>query len=298
MPPTPFPPGPAPLVSVIVPAFAAHAHVAGAVASALAGGISEHSLEILVESDDGSDYAALSALSPAVRPAATGAVRTGAGATRNRAMARARGAYLAFLDADDLLDPGWLAALLPLARAEGAAVSPLVVEEAGAPLLHLWQPAGPSARLSLADLCRSGASVRGMVARALCPPFADALAQDILHMVQVMARAGGSLPLSRVPYRLRLTPASVTDAADFGARVHLAYLAHVETLARDAGLAPALAAQAAEVFRAKIALNAEHAARGRGESYYAFIAGRLGDAPEGDGTGGRTRTDTPCGNRV
>ncbi len=239
----------------------------------LAGGLAEERIEILVESDDGRDYRQVAALSPAVRVAASGVVASGVGPARNRALARARAPFIAYVDADDAVAPGWLAALLPRARVAGAAASALVVREGGQDILRLWHD---RARLTFADVSATGASVRGMMARSLCPPFADAPAQDILHMLGVMARLGGELPLSPVPYVLFTRPGSVTTAGDFAVRAHRAYCAHVAALESDPDLAPAMARAAADVFRAKIALNAAHAAEGQGRSYFRFIADRLG----------------------
>lgn len=263
----------APLVSILVPAFRAGDTVAAAVRSVLAGGLPAELVEILVESDDGTDYRQLAALSPSVRVAAGGAVASGVGPARNRALARARAPFIAYVDADDVVAPGWLAALLPRARAAGAAASALVVREDGRDILRLWHD---RARLTFADMAASGASVRGVMARALCPPFADAPAQDILHMLGVMARLGGAVPLSPVPYVLFTRAGSVTTAGDFSARAHRAYREHVAALESDPALAPAMARAAADVFRAKIALNAAHAAGGRGRSYFRFIADRQG----------------------
>ena len=265
------PPGSPPLVSVVIPAYRATATITRAVSSVLAAGLPQHAVEILVESDDGSDYAAAAALSPNVQVAVSGAVASGVGPTRNRAMARARGDWLAFLDADDSFAPGYLAALLPRAQGCGAAAAPLAVIEGDHTILDLWQG---QAALGFADLAETGASVRLIVARASCPPFADALSQDILHAVQVMAARGGSLPLSTIPYELRLTGQSVTAASDFAARVHHAYLDHIATL-ENADLPPDMARAAAQVFRAKIALNAAYEATGSIKSYYRFIANRL-----------------------
>lgn len=265
------PAGAPPLISVVIPAFRAGATIVPAVRSVLEAGLATERLEILIESDDGQDYAQARALSPVVRVGVTGLVRSGVGPARNRAIARARGEWLAFLDADDRFAPGYLAALLERARGIGAAAAPLVVSRADRPLLTLWQGQD---RLHLADLGESGASVRMLVARAICPPFLDALAQDILHAVQVMAGRGGAVPLSDRAYHLALTPGSVTAAQDFSARVAQAYHAHIDRIgALD--LPADLRRAGQRVFRSKLALNAAFIASGQAD-YYGFIADRLG----------------------
>lgn len=258
-------------VSVLIPAYRAEDVLARAVRSALAGGIPEDRLELLVESDDGQDYAAVAALSSAVR-VARGGVKSGVGPARNRALARASGAFVTYLDADDHLAPGALADLMRVAEGAGAAAMPLVVAEGDTPILRLWQD---QPHLGFADLAESGASLRVMVARDRCAPFADALSQDILHGLRLMAQQGGILPLSRIPWHLNVTPGSVTGADDFAARVDLAYQAHIAALEADPDLPPVFALAAADVFRAKRALNADFIRAGQGRSYYRFIADRL-----------------------
>ncbi len=112
-----------PLVSVITPCYNAAAFVGGTLASvaAQAGPALEH---IVVDdgSTDGS-WAVIAAAAAApgarVRAVRLAANRGGAHA-RNAGAARARGAYLMFLDADDVLAPGTLSALAAALRDETA----------------------------------------------------------------------------------------------------------------------------------------------------------------------------------
>jgi glycosyltransferase involved in cell wall biosynthesis len=263
-----------PVVSILVPAYRAEATLPAAVRSALEG--AEGAVEVLVESDDGTDYAMVAGLA-GVWVGNSGVVGSGPGATRNRALARARGDFVLCLDADDVLGPGWLASALPMARAEGAAALALEVEEAGAVILRLWQG---QARLTLGDMAASGASAHALVARGRFPESGSLPSQDILQMVQVLARWGGTVPVSPVAYRLRLGRASVTAAADFSVRVQAAYLAHIATLEGDRGLTPEMALAAADVFRAKMALNAAFVRDGGGRSYYRFVADRMRNGTE------------------
>jgi len=100
----------APRISVLMPAHNAESYIAAAVRSALDGG--EPDVEVLVI-DDGSTDSTVAAVrilqDPRVTiisiPASGGPARP-----RNVALTRARGPYVAMLDADDVLKPGWLAA--------------------------------------------------------------------------------------------------------------------------------------------------------------------------------------------
>ena len=98
-------------VSVIIPAYRAAATIRRALASVA--GQTVKPLEVIVV-DDGSDDATLEAakacadLLEGVALKVLSQPNRGAGAARNRALAEARGTYVAFLDADD----EWLAAKL------------------------------------------------------------------------------------------------------------------------------------------------------------------------------------------
>ena len=150
-----------PLVSVLLPAYRAEATIVAAVQSVLAGGLPADQIEILLESDDGTPYAALRDL-PAVSIACTGAIGTGVGAARNRALARAKGRFITYIDADDLWQSGWLAKILPLAQSHGAALSPLYVVENNVEILRLWQG---QPWFTHQEAAQSGASMRGLMAR-------------------------------------------------------------------------------------------------------------------------------------
>lgn len=264
-----------PLVSVVIPAFHAAAVLPRAVASVLDGGLPEQALEILVESDDGTGYAAAAALSGAVKVGVSGAVASGVGPARNRALERATGDWVAFLDADDWLAPGFLAEALTLAEAEGAAMARLEVRLGGEVLFDLGRH-GPAADFDLA--ARTGASLRPVVRRQRVGRFRSLLSQDVAHGLEVIGAHGGRLPLTRAAYVMELTGGSVTDAGDFAARVDSAYRIHVHAFRAGATvLPPDLAEAAARVFEAKIALNARHAAEGGGRHYYAFAAAVAGD---------------------
>lgn len=113
----------APVVSVVVPAYNAAAHLAECLASvqAQAGDVA---LEILVVDDGSTDGTAAVAKSCAgvhlIRLASNG----GPSRARNAAIAAARGEFIAFLDADDLWPPDSLAARIEMLQGHpGAALA-------------------------------------------------------------------------------------------------------------------------------------------------------------------------------
>jgi len=134
-----------PLVSVIMANLNGAAHIAEAVRSVLRQ--TERSLELIV-SDDGSSDDSLEI----AQAAANGdprliflnseRERTGAAATRNRALAVARGRWIALVDNDDVIHPERLERLIRAAEADGADITAddlLIFYEDGsqAPHAHL-----------------------------------------------------------------------------------------------------------------------------------------------------------------
>lgn len=98
-----------PLVSVIIPAFNAERWVEEAVRSVL--GQSLHDLEVLVVNDGSTDgTAAVLASITDNRVLTLHQQNAGVSTARNNGLKRARGTYITFLDADDRMTPGNLAA--------------------------------------------------------------------------------------------------------------------------------------------------------------------------------------------
>ncbi|HKP76326.1 MAG TPA: glycosyltransferase family 2 protein [Longimicrobiaceae bacterium] len=110
-------------ISVIIPACRAEPFIRRAIDSVLAQTCPAS--EIVIASDDGTDYAELlregGLADPRVRCVSTGGVGSGPAHARNTALDAARGRIIATLDADDLLAPRALELLVPAAMAHGAA---------------------------------------------------------------------------------------------------------------------------------------------------------------------------------
>jgi glycosyltransferase involved in cell wall biosynthesis len=108
-----------PLISVIIPAYNAQAFIGEAIASVL--GQTLHDLEVIVVNDGSTDDTAAQ-----VRSVGDARVRLiekangGVCSARNAGLEKARGAYMAFLDADDAMEPTAMQEKLDALRSTGA----------------------------------------------------------------------------------------------------------------------------------------------------------------------------------
>lgn len=263
-----------PRVSVIIPAFRAFDTLARGLETVAACGLPERAVEIVIAPDDGADYSRFSDGWGQRRVLPPGPVRSGAGPTRNRALAAASGDFIAFLDADDSWEEGYLAATLPLARAHGVAFGRTSIVEDGREILRLPR----TATLHFTDVGATGASFHPVLRRDWAGPFVNRPSQDVLHTVEALALAGGRAPVAEPAYRIHLNPVSTTAAADYSARVAAAYVAHAAAINSGATRVPPHHRDAAAaVFTAKAALNAGYSAQGQG-TFYGFVAARLAKA--------------------
>ncbi|MEI4488209.1 glycosyltransferase family 2 protein [Frigidibacter sp. MR17.14] len=236
--------GPVPRISVILPAWNAAGFLERAVASVRAQqGVAPGEVEIVIVDDGSTDATAaviarLAAADPGIVAVLGGANQGPAGA-RNTALSRARGSWIAVLDADDAYAPGRLARLVAQAEASGLdaiADLPLLYDlAAGCPAPDSLQhpAAGGLRRLGFRDFLGRDAAT-GLDLGLLKPVFHARLkAQGLLEypaglrhgedcaMYVAMTRAGaafGLLEEAHYVFSTRIgavsgarSPGSVTD---------------------------------------------------------------------------------------
>jgi len=245
-------------VSVIIATHQATDFIATAVQSALAqqGG----SLEVIVAPDDSHDYRFLCDLDPRVvvlDPLETDRKPTGPAAARNRALEKARGSFIALLDADDYWSPNYLQQLLPLAQAQGVAYGRTAIADWDGterrPIPR--RPAGQ--RIGYAHFADAFGSLHGVVRRDPRRRWQDILAEDVLFDVESLALAGGTAPhAAEAVYWLRIRPQSASHSDDFISGIDAGYSAIIARIAAGETLIPVAERDAAiAVFRAWQAMN-------------------------------------------
>jgi glycosyltransferase involved in cell wall biosynthesis len=203
-----------PDLSILIAAHRLRDLAPDAVTSALARA-EQTAVEIIIASDDGTDYAPLLPADPRLRFTAVGPVATGAHAARNRALALAAGAHVMILDADDALEgpPDAIAQALAQARPCGAVVVPSIVRNPDGRALRRIPTEGQD-RFGLDAWREAFASLHLIARRDLVQPFADfRLIDDVVFDLRALAAAGGQAPVARaLAYRYQLRAGQATDA--------------------------------------------------------------------------------------
>lgn len=168
---------PAPVVSVLIPAFNVADYLDKSVASALAQSVA---VEVLIVDDCSTDGGATAAAirrleaDPRVRGFRL-PVNGGPSAARNKGLEEARGDWVAFLDADDWFAPDRLAYLVKVAEDAGAdAVSDdefLIQDGSDEPWTRIYRLAGwtqsrEGQPISAAEMCRRDWIIKPMIKTA------------------------------------------------------------------------------------------------------------------------------------
>lgn len=238
-----------PLVTVIIAAHQAGDFILEAIESALAHGVP---LEIIVAPDEpraAQDYAGLAARDQRIRVLDPVPAPTGPGPARNRALAAARGEFMALLDADDLWSPAYLAALLPLARERGVAFGRTSITDWGGREIRAVKAPGEFADYAVFET--AFASFHGLVRRDAARAWRSELAEDVLFDLESLALAEGRAPYAdQAVYRLRQRPRSMTQGEAFIRDIAAGYDRLIALVSRgETAVPPAARAAVIQVFR-------------------------------------------------
>lgn len=272
------------LVSVVIPACDAQARLPDAVASLIDQSWQEW--EAIVVSDDGFDYRAMlegaGLNDPRIRHTSTGGHRTGCHRARNVGYREAMGAFIADLDADDVFYPERLAALVPLARENGAASdnSAVISEETGETLYCLFNNLNQNMRMDARAFFTRTCPLFPVVRRDVHRPRLDGIeyAEDVVSNLRLIGRLGAILVTPQTLSEYRVVAGSLSHDDDSTARFDATYADIIARIDRDELDLPAsLREIARDGFSRKRALNRELAEAQREHpelDFQTFVAGR------------------------
>ena len=255
-------------VSIVIPAYRAQGTIARVIESVLAQTRSDW--EAIVVSDDGTDYAdALSATGitdERLRFVTTGRVGSGCHRARNTGLAAARGDFIAALDADDLILPGHLETLLPIATTSGAAFSNVrvVAETSGLEVQRAFPAGRVPERLDIAGLLDLSVPLLPLTAREHALPRLDGIefGEDFVANMRLIDRIGPVPIASACTYEYRVVDGSLCHDDTSAGRFERSYTELIERLETGdrLGLSPANARLARERLIDKRAFNRAFAA--------------------------------------
>lgn len=244
-----------PDLSILIAAHKVRDLVPAAVASILdrAKGVV---VEVIIVSDDGTDYAPLLPADPRLRFTEAGPVRTGACSARNRGLAIATGAFATMLDGDDGFEgpPDAIARALDLARPHGAVLVPTIIRDPQGAVVRRV-PAPGTQRFGFAEWGDAFSSLHLIARRAFVPRYESfALIDDVVADLRALAAVGGEAPVAQgLAYRYQLRAGQLTDTA--GTRFDADYAEALRRIAQDGFGFGAHAAEAARVLRRWRAMN-------------------------------------------
>lgn len=156
--------------------------------------------EMIIAPDDGASYTHLSTVDPRIRVVSSTQRETGPGQARNRALAQARGKYIAVLDDDDQLAPNFVTTVLAALRQTDIVTVPTkYISEEGKPIREIGMEKN---NIDITHFSQLLGSMHVIAKRAIYKKWQDCFAQDVLHTCAMIDLAGGHIPIVRATHYL------------------------------------------------------------------------------------------------
>ena len=260
-------------VSILMSAYQARETILDAVAGVI--GQCFEDWELIIACDDGLDYARFLAehgiRDRRIRSTSTGALASGPSRARNAALAVARGAFVAALDADDTWEPGKLSTLVPLAARHGMVCDNVnVVAASGEVMATAFAVAAGVREIDALELLALGVPLHPVVRREIAEPGYRAelsFAEDVVFNLDCLGRNGAMTLYGRPLTNYVQRPDSLCNGRDGWKRADRQYARIMSMIVAGAIEVPGGIRQRAVALMArKKRLNLAYgAARERGE---------------------------------
>lgn len=185
-----------PKISILTATYRSPDYLYKAIASVLQQTVSDW--EMIIAPDDGASYTHLSAVDPRIRVVSSTKSETGPGQARNRALAQARGKYIAVLDDDDQLAPNFVTTVLAALRQTDIVTVPTkYISEQGQPIREIGIERN---NIDITYFSQLLGSMHVIAKRAIYKKWQDCFAQDVLHTCAMIDLAGGNIPVVRATH--------------------------------------------------------------------------------------------------
>lgn len=172
------------MLSIIIPTFQSHGLLDQAINSVQVQTVPDW--EIVISPDDGLDYSYLQARDARIRVVQSTAVATGAGPTRNRALAQVLGTAVAYLDDDDELSSNYVEAVLNVLDTELAVVVPTRYD-------NIRTIGLGSKKITITQFGKMLGSLHVATRREHFPKWLNCFAEDVVHTCCVIEQQGGTI---------------------------------------------------------------------------------------------------------
>jgi len=266
-----------PHLSILMPAYREQRVIGGLVQDLLrqADQAAEHypdyRLEIVLASDDLFDYSSILPLDDRLvfcKPA----MATGPSLARSRALDKARGKFVVAIDADDTVSDNFIEKVFSATNRHQAFAIKTSYYKASKLIRSL-----EVTTLTLENFIAYSGSASVVYPRDWMKAYPDVVAEDAVAVVNVMQRAGGSLPVIDAQYNIATHPESF--CARLGSqfsRLYADHLQSVDEIATTTGN-PKIKGMLHALFEARIRVNDEFEASlkaGEGLDYHEFMVSR------------------------